>query len=152
MAFKLSQRSLGRLDGVKNEMHSVVVSAIGMSNVDFGVICGLRTQEEQEDLMARGATQTLKSKHLTGDAVDLMAYIGSRASWELNLYDDIADAMKQAAIKHDVAIKWGAAWSVGNIAEWEGTMEEAMNSYIDLRRSEGRRPIIDGPHFELMAQ
>tara|TARA_R100000458_G_C8052536_1_gene99043 strand:+ start:40 stop:492 length:453 start_codon:yes stop_codon:yes gene_type:complete len=150
MAFKLSQRSLGRLDGVKNEMHSVVVSAIGMSNVDFGVICGLRTQEEQEDLMARGATQTLKSKHLTGDAVDLMAYIGSRASWELNLYDDIADAMKQAAIKHDVAIKWGAAWSVGNIAEWDGTMEEAMNSYIDLRRSEGRRPFIDGPHFELM--
>tara|TARA_R100000654_G_scaffold23279_1_gene45637 strand:- start:29176 stop:29628 length:453 start_codon:yes stop_codon:yes gene_type:complete len=150
MAFKLSQRSLGRLDGVKNEIHSVVVSAIGMSNVDFGVICGLRTQEEQEDLMARGATQTLKSKHLTGDAVDLMAYIGSRASWELNLYDDIADAMKQAAIKHDVAIKWGAAWSVGNIAEWDGTMEEAMNSYIDLRRSEGRRPFIDGPHFELM--
>ena len=150
MAFKLSQRSLGRLDGVKNEIHSVVVSAIGMSNVDFGVICGLRTQEEQEDLMARGATQTLKSKHLTGDAVDLMAYIGSRASWELNLYDDIADAMKQAAIKHDVAIKWGAAWSVGNIAEWDGTMEEAMNSYIDLRRSQGRRPFIDGPHFELM--
>ena len=150
MAFKLSQRSLGRLDGVKNEMHSVVVSAIDMSNVDFGVICGLRTQEEQEDLLAQGATQTLKSKHLTGDAVDLMAYIGSRASWELNLYDDIADAMKQAAIKHDVAIKWGAAWSVGNIAEWEGTMEEAMNSYIDLRRSEGRRPFIDGPHFELM--
>ena len=81
-----------------------------------------------------------------------MAYIGSRASWELNLYDDIADAMKQAAIKHDVAIKWGAAWSVGNIAEWEGTREEAMNSYIDLRRSEGRRPFIDGPHFELMAR
>jgi hypothetical protein len=28
-------------------------------------------------------------------------------------------------------------------------MEEAMNNYIDLRRSEGRRPFIDGPHFEL---
>jgi len=25
-----------------------------------------------------------------------------------------------------------------------------MNAYIDLRRSEGRRPFIDGPHFELM--
>ena len=91
----------------------------------------------------------MKSKHLTGDAVDLMAYVGSRASWELNLYDDIADAMKVAAIEHDVPIKWGAAWSVGNIAEWDGSMEEAMNSYIDLRRSEGRRPFIDGPHFEL---
>lgn len=138
------------MDGVKGKLHTVVCSAIKLSNVDFGVICGLRTEEEQKALLSKGATQTMKSKHLTGDAVDLMAYIGSRASWELNLYDDIADAMKVAAIEHDVPIKWGAAWSVGNIAEWDGSMEEAMNSYIDLRRSEGRRPFIDGPHFELM--
>jgi len=150
MTFQLSQRSLGRMDGVKDKLHTVVCSAIRLSNVDFGVICGLRTEEEQRALLSKGATQTMKSKHLTGDAVDLMAYVGSRASWELNLYDDIADAMKVAAIEHDVPIKWGAAWSVGNIAEWDGSMEEAMNSYIDLRRSEGRRPFIDGPHFELM--
>jgi hypothetical protein len=25
-----------------------------------------------------------------------------------------------------------------------------MNEYVDLRRSQGRRPFIDGPHFELM--
>ena len=138
------------MDGVKDKLHTVVCSAIRLSNVDFGVICGLRTEEEQRALLSKGATQTMKSKHLTGDAVDLMAYVGSRASWELNLYDDIADAMKVAAIEHDVPIKWGAAWSVGNIAEWDGSMEEAMNSYIDLRRAEGRRPFIDGPHFELM--
>ena len=138
------------MDGVKDKLHTVVCSAIRLSNVDFGVICGLRTEEEQRALLSKGATQTMKSKHLTGDAVDLMAYVGSRASWELNLYDDISDAMKVAAIEHDVPIKWGAAWSVGNIAEWDGSMEEAMNSYIDLRRSEGRRPFIDGPHFELM--
>ena len=150
MTFQLSQRSLGRMDGVNDKLHTVVCSAIKLSNVDFGVICGLRTEEEQKALLSKGATQTMKSKHLTGDAVDLMAYVGSRASWELNLYDDIADAVKVAAIEHDVPIKWGAAWSVGNIAEWDGSMEEAMNSYIDLRRSEGRRPFIDGPHFELM--
>tara|TARA_A100001011_G_C14150701_1_gene773872 strand:+ start:573 stop:1025 length:453 start_codon:yes stop_codon:yes gene_type:complete len=149
MAFELSQRSLGRMDGIKNELHSVVCSAIKVSLIDFGVICGLRTQEEQQALLAKGATQTNKSKHLTGDAVDLMAYIGSRGSWELNLYDDIADAMKQAAIDNDVKIRWGAAWHIDDIREWEGTMEEAMNAYIDLRRSQGRRPFIDGPHFEL---
>jgi peptidoglycan L-alanyl-D-glutamate endopeptidase CwlK len=149
MAFQLSQRSLGRMDGIKNNLHSVVCSAIKVSNIDFGVICGLRTQEEQQALLAKGATQTNRSKHLTGDAVDLMAYIGSRGSWELNLYDDIADAMKQAAIDNDVKIRWGAAWHIADIRDWEGTMEEAMNAYIDLRRSQGRRPFIDGPHFEL---
>jgi hypothetical protein len=148
MAFQLSQRSLGRMDGIKNNLHSVVCSAIKVSNIDFGVICGLRTQEEQQALLAKGATQTNRSKHLTGDAVDLMAYIGSRGSWELNLYDDIADAMKQAAIEHDEKIRWGAAWHIADIRDWEGTMEEAMTSYIDLRRSQNRRPFIDAVHFE----
>lgn len=99
--------------------------------------------------MAKGATQTLKSRHLDGEAVDLMAYIGSRGSWELNLYDDIADAMKESAIQHGVGIRWGAAWNIPDIREWGGTMESAMNHYIDERRSQKRRPFIDGPHFEL---
>ena len=83
MAFKLSQRSLGRLDGEKTKCTQLLLNAITVSNVDFGVICGLRTKKEQEDLVARGASQTMKSKHLTGDAVDLMAYVSGRASWEV---------------------------------------------------------------------
>ena len=151
MAFTLSQRSLGRLDGVKNELHSVVTTAIGLTNIDFGVSCGLRTEKEQEDLVARGSSQTMKSKHLTGDAVDVVAYIGSRISWELNLYDDIADAFKEASVREGVGIKWGASWHIPDLRDWEGTAEEAMNSYIDLRRSQGRRPFIDAPHFELVS-
>ena len=151
MAFTLSQRSLGRLDGVKNELHSVVTTAIGLTNIDFGVSCGLSTEKEQEDLVARGASQTMKSKHLTGDAVDVVAYIGSRISWELNLYDDIADAFKEASVREGVGIKWGASWHIPDLRDWEGTAEEAMNSYIDLRRSQGRRPFIDAPHFELVS-
>ena len=151
MAVTLSQRSLGRLDGVNNKLHSVVTTAIGLTNVDFGVTCGLRTEKEQEDLVARGASQTMKSKHLTGDAVDVVAYIGSRISWELNLYDDIADAFKEASVREGVGIRWGASWHIPDLRDWEGTAEEAMNAYIDLRRSEGRRAFIDAPHFELVS-
>ena len=149
MTFKLSERSLGKLEGVNDNMKLVVMKAITLTKIDFGVICGLRTQEEQEELVAKGASKTMKSRHLTGDAVDLMCYLGSRGSWELNLYDDIADAMKQAAQDEGVGIRWGAAWQIPDIREWDGTMEEAMNAYVDLRRSEGRRPFIDAPHFEL---
>ena len=152
MAFSLSQRSLGRLDGVNNKLHSVVTTAITLTNCDFGVTCGLRTEKEQEDLVARGASKTMKSKHLTGDAVDVVAYIGgSRISWELNLYDDIADAFKEASVREGVGIKWGASWHIPDLRDWEGTAEEAMMAYIDLRRSQGRRPFIDAPHFELSA-
>ena len=149
MPFNLSQKSLDRLEGVNDDMVRVVKKAIELTKVDFGVICGLRTVEEQEELVAKGASQTMKSKHIDGLAVDLMAYLGGRASWELNLYDDIADAMKEAAKLENVGVRWGAAWQIDNMADWGGTMEEAMNAYIDLRRSQGRRPFIDGPHFEL---
>ena len=150
MAFKLSSRSLGRLDGVDEKLSNVVKKAIGYSTVDFGVIQGLRSVEEQKELVARGLSKTMKSKHLEGRAVDLMAYLNGRACWEFNVYDEIADAMKQAAIEEDVHIRWGAAWTVSDIRSWEGTMEEAMLHYVDIRRGQNKRPFIDAPHFELM--
>lgn len=150
MTYKLSTKSQERLIGVEPELKEIVYEAIKVTKVDFGVIEGLRTEEKQKQLVESGASQTMKSKHLEGRAVDLMAYIGGRGSWELSVYDEIADAMKEAAIKVDVAVRWGAAWTVTDIREWEGTMEEAMNSYIDTRRGQGRRPFIDAPHFELM--
>ena len=148
--FKLSRRSLDRLEGVNDDLVAVVKFAINVTKTDFGVIQGLRTIEQQKELVAKGASQTMKSKHLDGNAVDLMAYINGRGSWELNLYDDLADAMKEGAQMAGVAIRWGAAWHIDDIRKWDGTMEEAMNDYIDLRRSQGRRPFIDGPHFETM--
>jgi peptidoglycan L-alanyl-D-glutamate endopeptidase CwlK len=148
--FALSKRSLEKLEGVEEKLKIVVMRAIHLTKVDFGVICGLRTLEEQKQLVESGASQTLKSKHLEGQAVDLMAYIGSRSSWELNLYDDIAEAMKQAAIDLDVPLRWGAAWTVPDIRDWSSTMEEAMQSYIAIRREQGKRPFIDAPHFELV--
>ena len=149
MTFKLSNRSLEKLEGVDDALVAVVRQAIGISKIDFGVICGMRTIQEQEELVARGASQTMKSKHLDGKAVDLMAYIGSRASWELNLYDDIADAMAIASRDIGVAVTLGAAWHIPNIGQFDGTMEQAMNEYVDLRRSQGKRPFIDGPHFQI---
>ena len=150
MTYKLSTKSQERLIGVEPELKEIVYEAIKVTKVDFGVIEGLRTEEKQKQLVESGASQTMKSKHLEGRAVDLMAYIGGRGSWELSVYDEIADAMKEAAIKVDVAVRWGAAWTVTDIRECEGTLEEAINSYIDTRRGQGRRPFIDAPHFELM--
>ena len=174
--YKLSRRSQDNLEGVDERLQTVVRTAIALTKIDFGVIQGLRTEAQQKELVARGASQTMKSKHLVGKAVDLMAYINGRASWEMNLYDDIADAMKEAANISSVQICWGAAWATldmpypMNIRKWKAcehtyysktnqaertvaypsTMEGAMNAYIDLRRSQERRPFMDGPHFELI--
>ena len=149
MTFKLSDRSMGRLEGVEPELIGIVTRAIELTKVDFGVTCGLRSKEEQRKLVESGASQTMKSKHLEGRAVDVVAYIGPRITWELNVYDDIADAFKQAADEMNVGIRWGAAWNIYDLRGWDKTMEDAMNHYVDERRSQGRRPFIDAPHFEL---
>ena len=148
--FELSERSLRNLEGVEESLLVVVLRAIQITKIDFGVIEGLRSEAKQKQLVAAGASQTMRSKHLTGHAVDLMAYLNGRGCWELVVYDEIAEAIRQAAKEQGVAIRWGAAWNVPDICQWEGSMEEAMNHYIDTRRSEGRRPWIDAPHFELV--
>ena len=153
--FKLSQRSFQRLVGVHPKLVDTVKLAIQKSDTDFGVIFGVRDLATQEKLYKSGKSQTMKSKHLIQEdgyshAVDLMAYDSGEPSWDIVDYDNIADAMKAAALETGVKIRWGAAWQINDFRDWEGTAEEAMNAYIDLRRSQGRRPFIDGPHFELM--
>ena len=144
----LSSRSRERLRGVNPELAGTVKRALELSPIDFGVTEGIRSVERQKELVARGLSQTMNSKHLTGNAVDLVAYLSGRVCWEMSAYDELADAMKQDAKETGVSIRWGGAWQVKDIRLHEGTMEDAMNAYIDLRRSQGRRPFLDGPHFE----
>ena len=150
MTFYLSKKSLSILDTVNPPLQEVTQLAIKKSRVDFGVICGVRTMAEQQALVDSGASKTMKSKHLEGNAVDVMAYVGSRGSWEITLYDDIADAFKAAAVELDIGIRWGAAWHIPDIREWFEPMQAATDNYVDVRRKEGKRPFIDAPYFELI--
>lgn len=150
MTFALSARSLSRLKGVDPRLVAVVKRAIELTTVDFTVSEGLRSPARQEELFNQGASQIrVGGKHVVGLAVDLVAILQGRASWELNLYDNIAEAMRAAAFEQRVPLRWGAAWNVPDIRLWPGTMEEAMNFYIDARRKEGNRAFIDAPHFEI---
>lgn len=150
MSFKLSKKSLKKLEGVDRQLVMVVESAIKLSTVDFSIICGLRTLEQQKALFKSGASQTMKSKHLTGRAVDVMAFIGNRASWELELYDNVANSFRIAATRLGVPIRWGGAWHCRDITKTNRrTMYQVHLSYIDFKRKKGQRPFIDAPHFEL---
>lgn len=108
--FKLSRRSLERMQGVHPDLVKVVLLAIQLTEVDFGVTEGLRTIEKQREYVAKGASKTMKSRHLTGHAVDLVAYIGADVRWDWPLYGKIADAMKRAANSLNVPIVAGAEW------------------------------------------
>ena len=119
--FKLSAKSLSRLEGVHPDLVKVVHRAIENSTVDFAVLEGLRTPERQQQLVKAGASLTLKSRHLTGHAVDLGAIVGGQVRWDWPLYYKISEAMKDAARDLKVSITWGGDWTMFK----------------------------DGPHFEL---
>jgi len=111
MTFKFSKRSLERLVGVHPDLVNVVHRALTKTTVDFGVTEGVRDLERQRKLVAAGASQTMRSRHLTGHAVDLVAYIGGRVAWDWPLYDKIAEAMKAAAKELNTPIEWGGDWT-----------------------------------------
>lgn len=150
MTFALSQRSLSRLEGVDKRLVEVVKLAITYTDVDFGITEGLRSPQRQLELYHKGASQiAVGGTHVSGRAVDTVAYVAGEVSWQITMYDNIADAFKRAAIEVGVPVRWGAAWHINDIRKWQGTMQEATNQYVDLRRSQGQRPFIDGPHFEI---
>ena len=99
-----------KLEGVHPDLVKVVIRALELSEVDFGVLEGLRTLKRQRQLLEAGASSTMNSRHLTGHAVDLGAYVGSNLRWDWPLYYKIYAAMKKAACELGVSIFWGGHW------------------------------------------
>lgn len=110
MGFKLSALSEKRLVGVHGDLVRVVRRALQISDLDFTVLEGLRSPERQKALVASGASKTLKSRHLTGHAVDLAPFVGGKVSWDWPLYYRLAESVKAAAEELETPIEWGGDW------------------------------------------
>ncbi len=121
MSFKFSQHSLSKLIGVHPDLIKVVKGAILITEVDVCILEGKRSLTRQQLLFDKGATKTMNSRHLTGHAVDLGAWVDGQVDWSWPLYHKIADAMKKSANSFNIQIEWGGDW----------------------------RTFKDGPHFQL---
>lgn len=110
MSFLFSQRSLEKLKEVHPDLVRVVTRALILSKIDFGITEGKRTLERQKELKAQGKTHILESKHLTGRAVDVAAYVKGEVTWDWGYYEEISYAMKRASEELKIPIKWGGDW------------------------------------------
>jgi len=117
----LDERSVQKLDGVHADLIRVVNRAAEARDIAFVVTEGLRSIKRQRELIAAGASTTLRSRHLTGHAVDLAVRVGDEVRWDWPLYTELAEVMKRAARQESVSIEWGGDW----------------------------RSLRDGPHFQL---
>lgn len=90
--------------------------AIEITKVDFGIAPdgGRRSARRQRELFQKGRSQLdgygRKSYHQTGRAVDVYAYVGSKASWDEAALTAISDAVFQAASELGVDVEWGGHW------------------------------------------
>lgn len=144
----LGTRSLKELNGVHPDLVRVVKRAIQITPIDFAVADGIRTIEEQRAFVASGASKTMDSRHLTGHAVDLVAFVGNKGRWEMDLLCKVAEAMRAAAIECSVPIRWGGNWDV-LLTSTDAPLEDVVHDYIQKRIDAGRKPFVDAPHFEL---
>lgn len=90
-------------------MIRVVQRAILVTEVDFAVIEGMRSIKRQRELFNAGASWRMDSRHITGHAIDLAAWVGT-IRWDWPLYDKIAAAMFKAAYELEITIEWGGDW------------------------------------------
>lgn len=113
MAIILGQRSLSRLEGLHSDLVRVVKRAAAMSDLDFTVLEGLRSLERQKQLIASGASSLkdpMRSRHVTGHAVDLAPMLHGEVRWDWPLYNKLAPIIKNAAHFEKVPIEWGGDW------------------------------------------
>lgn len=130
--FHLSKKSLSKLEGVHPKLVSVVKRAIEITDADFAVGEGVRSKARQRQLVAKGASKTMNSRHLVqsdgySHAVDLFWYKDGGISWDTDNvenfysldpdeeylgYQEIGYAMLTAAKELGVRIRWGADWDM----------------------------------------
>jgi len=128
---KLDARSITRLQSVHPDLVAIANRAAEITVQPFIITEGLRTLERQKKLVAAGASTTLRSRHLTGHAIDVAAFIdmdgtgdytsGDNIRWDWPLYKTISIIIKDAAKELGLPIEWGGDW----------------------------RTFKDGPHFQL---
>ncbi len=82
---KLNKRSLSRLEGVHPLLQRLIKEAAKGSPVEFQITEGRRSIEKQRQLVAKGASKTMRSRHLTGHAVDVVAYVDGEVRWDWRL-------------------------------------------------------------------
>lgn len=110
-SMKFGERSEKNLVGVHPDLVKVMRLAIERTTVDFGITEGLRTKERQKELFDQKKSRTMNSRHLTGHAVDVMAYVNGKGSWLWDLYEAINKAVQEAADELKVPIVWGGSWA-----------------------------------------
>ena len=119
---KFGQRSMRRLKGVDARLVSVLKEVV--KHYDITILEGMRTKDRQKELVAKGASKTMKSKHLEGMAADVSPY--PIPEWkDVSEFIFMAGRICQEADRLGVPVRWGGDWSMD-----DRTADNKFNDYV----------------------
>ena len=137
--YNLSKRSKENLKGVHPLLADVIENAIHNTPVDFTVVCGVRTTEEQQALYAQGRTSRgqivtncdgvkKKSNHQPKEdgysyAVDIYPFFEGKVQVNhkntIRSLMEIALHIKTCCFAMGVSIEWGGDWAMKDFPHFE---------------------------------
>lgn len=109
---EFNARSKELLKGVNPTLADLMYKVEAQHPDAFEISEGMRDLETQKKYVAEGKSQTMNSKHLTGNAVDI-AMVGPDGSinWDFEAYRPIADTAKATAAALGIPdFVWGGDW------------------------------------------
>jgi peptidoglycan L-alanyl-D-glutamate endopeptidase CwlK len=131
--FKFGSGSLEKLDTVNPDLKLVMMEAIKLTPIDFGITEGMRSLERAEQLKIDGLSKVgTKSLHCQGKAVDIVCYNNGKVTWDLEYYEAVAGVVGEVSEILNVKIRWGGSWVTGDFK-----LNRDMN-------------FIDAVHFEII--
>ena len=130
--FKLSKTSRQRLHGIKPELIAIIETAIKTSPIDFGIPQdgGLRSAYRQNEMYAQGRTKAgakitnadgfkKLSRHQSGEAFDIYAFVDGKASWDIAHLTIIASHLIEVAKANGVELEWGGTWKMRDFPHFQ---------------------------------
>ena len=134
MKYYFSKRSLEQLKGVDPRLQELMQNAIKVSPIDFGIpqFGGLRSAEEQQILFKKGVSKCdgfkLKSRHQSGKAIDIYAFVAGKASWKKHHLALVAGVIISEAERIELNIKWGGTFGSNEFEGWDMPHFELIES------------------------
>lgn len=125
MSFSFSKTSLARLYTCHPDLIKVLEEAIKISPIDFGVACGHRTIEEQQEAYKQkkskcdGIKNKSKHNHNPSLAVDVYAWVNGKASWDKKHLCIVAGVILSVAKSLDIDIRWGGTFGSNEFKGWD---------------------------------
>lgn len=109
---EFNPRSMDMLSGIDPKLAELMIAVEAAHPDQFEISEGMRSKDRQTQMVAEGKSQTMNSKHRTGNAVDI-AMIGpdGQPNWDFEAYRPIADTAKATAAALGIPdFVWGGDW------------------------------------------